>query len=51
MLVLNSDTQRYDANATPSTGTDTLFDYYETLLEGSTTLSRGEHALFTDGDS
>lgn len=51
MLVLNSDTQRYDANATPSTGTDTLFDYYETLLEGSTTLTRGEHALFTDGDS
>ena len=33
MLVLNPRTKRYDAAATPSTGTDTLFDFYKELVE------------------
>ena len=28
MLVLDPATGRYEADATPSTGTETLFDYY-----------------------
>ena len=31
MLVLDPRTGRYDADATPSTGTETLFDYYRAL--------------------
>lgn len=33
MLVLNPTTGEYDANATPETGSDTLFDHYRKLLE------------------
>jgi divinyl chlorophyllide a 8-vinyl-reductase len=32
MLVLDQDSRRYDENATPSTGTETLFDHYATLI-------------------
>ena len=39
-------TGRYDADATPSTGTDTLFDYYATLVRSGTGPERGEHAVF-----
>lgn len=46
MLVLNQATGRYDAEATPSTGSDTLFSYYERLLDGDVTAERGEHAIF-----
>ena len=46
MLVLDPETGRYDAEATPSTGSDTLFDYYERLLGGEETAERGEHAVF-----
>ena len=46
MLVLDPATGRYDAGATPSTGKETLFDFYRTLLDGSASLERGEHALF-----
>jgi len=46
MLVLNPANGRYDADATPSTGSDTLFAYYEQLLEGEVTAERGEHAVF-----
>jgi divinyl chlorophyllide a 8-vinyl-reductase len=46
MLVLNPANGRYDAEATPSTGSDTLFDYYELLLSGEITAERGEHAVF-----
>ena len=46
MLVFDPVTGRYDAAATPSTGTRTLFDYYERLLRGEATAERGEHAVF-----
>jgi len=46
MLVLDPETGRYDADATPSTGTQTLFDFYARLLDGSATIARGEHAVF-----
>ncbi len=46
MLVLDPETGRYDASATPSTGTETLSDYYARVLEGSATAERGDHAVF-----
>lgn len=46
MLVLNPDTGRYDAGATPSTGSDTLFDHYAALLGGAAVPERGDHAVF-----
>ena len=46
MLVLNPNTGHYDAEATPSTGTQTLFDHYADLLQGRAVTERGEHAVF-----
>jgi divinyl chlorophyllide a 8-vinyl-reductase len=46
MLVLDPASGRYDAAATPSTGSDTLFDYYGRLLRGEAELERGDHAVF-----
>ena len=46
MLVLNPATGRYDAEATPSTGKDTLLDHYAALLEGRLSAERGDHAVF-----
>jgi divinyl chlorophyllide a 8-vinyl-reductase len=46
MLVLNTETGRYDADATPSTGSQTLFDYYARLVRGEAQAERGEHAVF-----
>ena len=46
MLVLNPDTGHYDAAATASTGTQTLFDHYAGLVNGSQSLERGDHAVF-----
>jgi divinyl chlorophyllide a 8-vinyl-reductase len=46
MLVLDPQTGRYDAAATPSTGTQTLFDYYARLIAGATGPERGDHAVF-----
>jgi divinyl chlorophyllide a 8-vinyl-reductase len=46
MLVLNPATGRYDAAATPSTGAETLFDFYRKLVDGDTALERGDHAVF-----
>jgi divinyl chlorophyllide a 8-vinyl-reductase len=34
MLVLDPETGRYDADATPAFGSDTLFDHYEKLMKG-----------------
>ena len=48
MLVFDHDANRYDADATPSTGTQTLFDYYAQLLDGTRVVERGEHAVFKD---
>lgn len=46
MLVLDPKTGRYDANATPSTGSETLFDYYARLVRGEDVAERGDHAVF-----
>ncbi len=46
MLVLDPATGRYDAEATPSTGSETLFDFYERLVRGEATIDRGDHAVF-----
>ena len=46
MLVLDPVTGHYDAAATPSTGSETLFDYYAKLLRGEATAERGDHAVF-----
>ncbi|MEA1834908.1 NAD(P)H-binding protein [Methylobacterium durans] len=46
MLVLNPATGRYDAQATPSTGSETLFDYYARVLRGEAVAERGDHAVF-----
>ncbi len=46
MLVLDRQTGRYDAQATPSTGSDTLFEYYARLVRADAVAERGEHAVF-----
>ncbi len=46
MLVLNPDTGRYDAAATPSTGTETLSGFYTALMAGGAPPDRGDHAVF-----
>ena len=46
MLVLDPRTGRYDAAATPSTGTQTLFDFYRAVLAGAEAPERGDHAVF-----
>jgi divinyl chlorophyllide a 8-vinyl-reductase len=46
MLVLDPATGRYDAAATPSTGSETLFDYYRSVLAGEAAPERGDHAVF-----
>ncbi len=46
MLVLDPATGQYDAQSTPSFGSDTLFDYYGQLVRGEATAERGEHAVF-----
>ncbi|MDB5647529.1 NAD(P)H-binding protein [Methylobacterium sp.] len=46
MLVLDPATGRYDADATPSTGSETLFDYYARLVRGDAVAERGDHAVF-----
>lgn len=46
MLVLDPVTGRYDADATPSAGTRTLFDFYAELVSGKSVAERGDHAVF-----
>uniref|UniRef100_UPI0035C9C7FD NAD(P)H-binding protein n=1 Tax=uncultured Sphingomonas sp. TaxID=158754 RepID=UPI0035C9C7FD len=46
MLVLDPATGCYDATATASTGSQTLFDYYRTVLAGQAEPERGDHAIF-----
>jgi divinyl chlorophyllide a 8-vinyl-reductase len=46
MLVLDPTTQRYDADATPSTGADTLRAHYARMLRGEAEDDRGDHAVF-----
>ena len=46
MLVLNHETGRYDAEATPSTGSETLFDYFAKLVHHEAIVDLGDHAVF-----
>ena len=46
MLVLNPATGRYDAEATPETGAETLFDFYARLVRGEVSVDLGDHAVF-----
>jgi divinyl chlorophyllide a 8-vinyl-reductase len=46
MLLLDPATGRYDADLTPSTGSETLYAYYAALVAGTATLERGDHAVF-----
>jgi divinyl chlorophyllide a 8-vinyl-reductase len=46
MLVWDAARRRYDAEATPETGSETLFDFYARLVRGEATVDLGEHAVF-----
>lgn len=46
MLVLDEATGLYDADKTPSFGSDTLFDYYDNVTDGTATVEKGEHSVF-----
>lgn len=46
MLVWNAETARYDADATPSTGTQTLFAFYAEVIAKGRSVDRGDHAVF-----
>ena len=46
MLVWNEASERYDADATPETGSETLFDHYARLLGGGAESERGDHSVF-----
>jgi divinyl chlorophyllide a 8-vinyl-reductase len=47
MLVLNPETGKYDADMTPSYGSDTLRDFYRRVLkEGLAGQELGEHSMF-----
>ncbi|SHH17348.1 divinylchlorophyllide 8-vinylreductase [Cognatiyoonia sediminum] len=46
MLVFDKAAGRYDADATPETGTDTLAKFYQDLVAGRVTVDRGDHAVF-----
>jgi divinyl chlorophyllide a 8-vinyl-reductase len=46
MLVWDAVAGRYDAAATPGTGSDTLREHYARMLRGEATVERGDHAVF-----
>lgn len=46
MLALDPVTGRYDEAATPSTGTETLFDFQAALVRGAVSPERGDHAVY-----
>jgi len=46
MLVLDPVSGRYDPAATPATGSQTLFDFYQALVDGAAMPDRGDHAVF-----
>jgi divinyl chlorophyllide a 8-vinyl-reductase len=47
MLVWDDKAGRYDADATPSTGSDTLFDHYARVIAGEASVERGAHSVFS----
>ena len=46
MLVWDFEKQRYDADATPSYGSHTLFDAYKQWVKEESIPERGDHAVF-----
>ncbi len=48
MLAWDAQASRYDADATPETGTRTLRDFYADVLAGKASVDLGEHAVFKD---
>ena len=46
MLVWDEQAQRYDSEATPSHGTQTIFQAYELWMKGEGVPERGDHAVF-----
>ncbi len=46
MLAIDPATGRYDATATPETGSETLFDFYARAIRGDVSVERGDHAVF-----
>jgi divinyl chlorophyllide a 8-vinyl-reductase len=46
MLVWDGARGRYDADATPSTGSETLFAFYARLVAGEAAIDRRDHAVF-----
>jgi len=48
MLLFDPVTGTYDAEATPSFGSDTLFDHYARLVRGETVSERGTHSVFSE---
>jgi divinyl chlorophyllide a 8-vinyl-reductase len=46
MLVMDPGTGAYNAAATPSTGSQTLFDHYQRIINGNISVEHGEHSVF-----
>jgi len=46
MLLLDPTTGRYSADATPSAGSETLYDFYARVIESGVSVERGDHAVF-----
>lgn len=46
MLVWDAEHGVYDAQATPETGADTLFAFYETLITEGRSVALGDHSVF-----
>jgi divinyl chlorophyllide a 8-vinyl-reductase len=46
MLVWDAQAGRYDADATPEYGSDTLRDHYARVLAGEIKVDLGDHAVF-----
>lgn len=46
MLVWDAERGSYDADATPETGTQTLFAFYETLIAEDGRVNLGDHSVF-----
>ena len=46
MRVRDAEAGHHDADATPETGTETLFDHYATLVAKGENAARGAHGVF-----
>lgn len=46
MLVMDTATGQYDADATLSTGSETLFEFYQKLIAADASVQRGDHSVF-----